>query len=404
MNRSFRTALHTACLLAFSTSVVACDVGAPVALSATSDRTDAPAEADAGRAFQHAPVRFAEPPRRALTSERADLATMEGGTCSAASSDHLLLDVPLDLPGSTLATNDAAKTYCADPSDATSAPDQTFELLLADDCTLTMWLETTTVGFEGAFELQTGCATKGDQLACVNGTNETSLLRAMTAGTYYVVVDGMNGTSGDFILHATCATPVCGDRVRNPATEACDGGLTPVAGDGCGDAGTGTECQGESTPAADTCNLTTPVALVMSTTTVFPEASTTPYTTIGSTADYEGDETLFWPALDQVFEFVPEATGVMQVRIGLDASGESFCANDWFSTGCWNHVLYVREDACSGQQLALTYPNFMTDDGVNELFIAVGAGQHYFVFVDGFDLTEYDAGPYYLEVSLLPPQ
>jgi hypothetical protein len=253
--------------------LAACDVSPDSTSLVTAPRTGEAARASVTRsraAIQ--PVRFASPPGRVLTQSAAAVMTLEGESCGASEPISLPLDEAIDIPGSTTETNDAAKTYCADPSDETSANDQTFELVLPADCTLSLSLETSE-GFEGAFELQTGCRAKGDQLGCVNGTNGTSLVRAMGAGTYYVVVDGVNSTAGDFTLHATCATPVCGDGVRNSATEACDGGADPIDGDGCTDASAEGGCEIESVPAADTCAEVTAIPLTLSSSAVMPAGS-----------------------------------------------------------------------------------------------------------------------------------
>lgn len=411
MNRFHSSALSALALL-FTTSLLACDVdatatrsarvGGEASVASESARGDRASESAGGdRAFELAPPRFAVPP--AMVPHASDaMRTLEGESCASEGEVTLPLDQTIDIVGSTTGANDNAKTFCADPNETTTAPDRIYQLLVPDDCTLSVTLEASE-GFDGAFELQTGCVPSGDQLACVNGLNAPSLLRAVSAGTYYLVVDGMNGTSGDFVVHATCATPACGDGIRNPATEACDGGPGATPGDGCIDAGELDECQIESVSAADSCVDTMPHELAPSTTTMLPTVGA-PYNTTGAANDYESSSNLFWPAVDQVFEFVPAAAGTLQIRIGLDDTGSAFCAKDWNSPGCWNHVLYARQGGCDGTDVAMSYPDFVTDDGVNQIAFPVELGVHYFVFVDGFDLTEYDTGPYYLEVSMLAPE
>lgn len=398
MIRSRRTALFTACLVSFSAAALGCEAGSPESLTATvsRDRTRRSVADPSVPALQ--PSRFVAPPK--LVGAGGPAPALESTTCEPVSSVTLELDEPFDIVGSTRGAHDTHKTYCADPSDATSAPDRVMTIEIPEDCTLTVTMESSE-GFDGAFQLQTGCADKGAQLGCINGQYGSTLLRGVAAGTYYLVVDGMNGTSGDFTLHATCAAPLCGDGALNAATEACDGGLDPLLGDGCTDAGEENGCEIESVGAADTCAATSPFEVAISSPATLP-SGVVPYTTIGAGSDHEGDEALFWPAVDEVFEFVPLETGTLRIRIGLDANGSPFCANDWSSPGCWNHVLYAREEACDAPNIQLSYPNFITDDGVNELYFAVDAGKSYFVFVDGFDMTEFDAGPYYLDVSLLP--
>jgi hypothetical protein len=345
----------------------------------------------------------AMPPRLAVPPAQQLVQTMDGDLCSSLTAPILRLDAALDITGTTSGQSSNWVTYCADTQDAPAA-DATIALVIPEACTLTLSLDSE-APFEGAFELRSACDSAGAQMGCINGTNDTELRLGLTAGTYYVVVDGMNGTSGDFTLHASCATPVCGDGVRNPDTEQCDGGMTPISGDGCVDAGQESECQFALTDAADTCeDITEAITLNPNSVTVFPQSGE-PFNTTGAGSDYETTEPLFWPASDQVFEFVASQTGTIKIRVGLDQNGAAFCAQDWFSPGCWNHLLYVRESACDGgEESAMSYPNFIDDDGVNEVQFDVSEGAHYWVFVDGFDMTEYDTGPYYLEVSMLAPQ
>lgn len=409
MKLSHRTALPV--VVALSTmSLVACDVGTPIALTAdrADDASDQPVSTLEGR------DRFvgggAEQARPQITAPKFGEPPVVGGgggggeaaaECNAIDSLSLDLDVAVDVKGDTTNASDNAPTSCFDPGNAVPAPDRAYEIVVPEDCTLVASLETDG-GFRGILDLRSGCSGKAGEIACADGNTASSIRRGVTAGTYYLVVDGLEGSSGQFLLHAKCATPVCGDGVVNPATETCDNGAQPSFKDGCIDPGKPGECRVESPVAATVCADTVPIEVAPQSVTLMP-SSGVPYDTH---LDTSGTVVAADPSGlgDHIFEFVPTADGALDIRIGLDANASPYCAKDLSSHGCWNHLLYARQDACDGATIQSSYPNFATDDGVNGLLFAVTHGVHYFVFVAGFGHPEDATGEYFLKVSLLPPQ
>lgn len=300
--------------------------------------------------------------------------------------------------GTTIGAIDDYKTFCADPDASSSAPDVVYQLSFASECTMSLLLHSEP-GFEGALDFQTSC---GADFYCVAPTLGNAALKLpVLPGSYSVVVDGVNGSSGAFSLDVTCDVPQCGDGVVNSG-EDCDGGPGATPGDGCGDPGTPNACKIEQTTAADTCADVVPVAVAAGAHFLLP-AVPPPFNLTGASDDYHSVDPSCSPnpAVDQVFGFIPAVDGTLTVTIGRDANGQAYCLQDPIPAGCWNHTLYLREGTCeTGTELTCAFPDYVTDDGVITVTAFVSAGVPYYLFVDGEDLSPYDVGPYILDVQL----
>ena len=309
------------------------------------------------------------------------------------------LGVPVSIEATTATAKDDYKTFCADADGTTSARDLVYQLAVPEACTLTVALAPAP-GFAGAFSFRTDCAAETGVYECVPTSATPTMKRAVSSGFYYVVVDGASSSDGAFTLDVACDPPSCGDGVVN-AGEECDGGPGTHPADGCGDPGTPTACMIESVAAADMCSGVSPVSVSLGSPMTIP-GSSTPFNSVGSQDDYHSidpDCTPF-PAVDQVFGFIPDQDGMLSITIGNDASGTPFCLGSELD-GCWNHTLYLREAACeTGTELTCSYPTYDGDDGVNSVSAQVTAGTPYYLFVDGADLSEFDMGPYFLDVTL----
>jgi hypothetical protein len=304
------------------------------------------------------------------------------------------------ITGTTVGAHDDLKTLCADTDASTSAPDVVYQLGLPSPCTLSVTLHEQGA-FQGAFSFRPSCSSlAGD---CVNPlVSGPTLVEATQPGFYSIVVDGVNKTAGDFTLDVACAVPACGDGVVNAPSEACDGGPGVHPNDGCGDPGTPNACQVEATNAADGCSDVVPVNVSLGAPLRLP-ANPPPYNTTNAHDDFTSADPNCSPApaVDQVFAFVPQADGTLDVTVGNDETGSAYCLQTPFPPGCWNHMLYARSGSCAaGTELGCAYPDYVTDNGVVSLHLAVTAGATYWVVVDGADMTVYDSGPYFLEVSL----
>lgn len=106
-----------------------------------------------------------------------------------------------------------------------AAVDGFFEAVLVSDADL-------------ALSVRTSCATVASELSCTNnalgpGGIELVELPVTVGQELYLVIDGVGGESGDYVLTAGSHKLVCGDGNKDPG-EACDDG-NAQAGDGCSD-------------------------------------------------------------------------------------------------------------------------------------------------------------------------
>ena len=121
---------------------------------------------------------------------------------------------------------------------------------------------------------------------------------------------------------------------------------------------------------------------------------------------------------DQVYAFVPQISGTMQMRVGFDPTDTlSECSIDPNGAHCWDRMIYARHLAGqSGQAVCANIANHMAcagptpaPDFANDLTISVTAGETYYFFIDSFwdgnvppQNFALVSGPYYLHVYLNP--
>lgn len=106
-----------------------------------------------------------------------------------------------------------------------AAVDGFFEAILVSDADLVI-------------SVRTSCSDAGTELTCQNaalglGGIELVELPVTMGQELFVVIDGVGGESGDYVLSAGSHKLVCGDGNKDPG-EACDDGNV-LAGDGCSD-------------------------------------------------------------------------------------------------------------------------------------------------------------------------
>lgn len=311
-------------------------------------------------------------------------------------------DAPVTVNGTTTALMNDFAPYCTTDPDGAGpelplpAPDAVVQVDISADCTLEVSL--TDVGsFDGLLSIRhEACETRVGGDICYNSGTDNEVAREhATAGSHWIVVDGDNGTSGDFALTISCSVPVCGDGVLNPG-EQCDY-LPVLPNDGCGDPGTGNECQAEGQVAAESCP-GTPVVINAGETLHLPSAAPT-YNTAGNADDSKGT---CMPAgenggPDETFAVTPAANGTLTITLGEDFNDQPFDCMA-MDPGCWANFVYVREAACTnGTEVVCGGYDAL---GVSEVTVPVTAGMPYFVFVDGLNDQFYAAGPYVLRLEL----
>ena len=222
----------------------------------------------------------------------------------------------------------------------------------------------------------------------------------VTPRTFYIFVDGENGTSGDYELTVTLNPATCGDFTVNTLTnEECDDGNTND-NDGCD-----STCQLEPPPVnTDLCLGETINVLSNSTTSISA-------TTLGFNDDYVYMAGPMCTApLDvppnagpeAVYNFLAPANGTVTASVGFDQSGTvNWC--DIFTPGvdpeCWDRVLWVSGPGVCGDPMAQLACSDLGFFEVETVTFPVTAGQAYYIMVDGFNNTQFSRGPFNLFVS-----
>jgi nitrous oxidase accessory protein NosD len=300
----------------------------------------------------------------------------------------------VSLTDTTLGRTDDLFSFCGDTTAASDAPDVVYAFTLPQDGTFKIDVTSLTAGFNPAVYLRTDCVT---DFSCFDFGAQTEIIAGdFPAGTYFIIVDGAAGTSGDFQITATFDAAICGDGVLN-LDEQCD----PGAGqpnDGCGDPGAPDACQLQPPPPNTDLCLGTPVSVPSGTTILTASDGNT---TIGFNNDFSGTCSIPPGGPDRVYQLTPQVSGTMTVSVGFGADGATpICDVDITDPGCWDRVLYVRTictDDTAPAQLGCS------DNGtlnVETLTFPVVAGTPYFVFVDGYDDQFYSSGIFNLVIKL----
>ena len=341
------------------------------------------------------------------------------------------IDSTAAIHGTTIGGTDNFKEWCADKDATTAAPDAVYELTIEQTCIFTLKLTDTTT-WAGAIEIRNTCATENlGADACINyGTSGQYYRSELPAGTYYIVVDGAGqlGAAGDYNMDLTCTTPKCGDGVVS-AGESCDPGsgppYDPVVWSGCGLPGSANACQLQSAAAADTCaDIPANGGIMIDTTAtvanpLFIPATLPLFDTRAANADYESVACIPPNAspgqggLDQVFEFLPQASGTLSVTIGQDQSQVDDCQPPGYDQPtCWIHTMWFRGTSCEmGTELPAAgaatgsgcTESSIPTNYVDTITVSVTAGQPYWLFVQGNGTDVIDAnqnGQYVLRATL----
>lgn len=293
------------------------------------------------------------------------------------------------IQGSTKSLVDDQTLFCS----PTPSADAVYHVQLTTACTLTVSL-TESEGFDGVLGLRRGqcdADVGGDQCFDVSSEGEW-FASSETEGGFWLVVEGANGTSGDFSLSFDCKAPTCGDLIVNEGEE-CDLGIGDD-GDTCSDT-----CQDVGADAAESCATVEAPFPLSAGLTVIPDEGVwftnagASHETIGSCA-YPGEVN----GKDEVFAFRPEASGTLTISTGLDEMGAPVC-NTFMEPECWYSFLYVREMSCDqGTEVACGEIDLET--GITQISFEVTEGRDYYLFVDGLNDQFYSFGPYTLHFDL----
>jgi cysteine-rich repeat protein len=251
---------------------------------------------------------------------------------------------------------------------------------------------------------------------CFNGNPNggDGLALNLEAGTYFVIVQG---DPGDHTLSVECATPDCGDGVRNDGEE-CDDGNT-ADDDGCDSACT---IEAPDLSVEDCAAAEGGAAVMLMPGLTYVPAMAPLATTLGAVDNATGScmvppGTDFGKGIitagspDHVYRVRVTQAGSLTITLGNNIDGVPFCGPDMsieppfpYPAGCWDRSLYVRQADCdTGAEVACD------DTGeyhqTESVTFAAAANTDYFVFVDGWTAftngeDSYDRGLYTLEFDL----
>jgi hypothetical protein len=109
--------------------------------------------------------------------------------------------------------------------------------------------------------------------------------------------------------------------------------------------------------------------------------------------------------VDRVLQLTPAKSGMMTVSIGYEADGvTSICGTNSSALDCWQPMLYARSTcATASTELACATgspPMNLNAFVPQTISFAVTANTPYWVFVDGYDGSNYSSGPFNLVVDL----
>jgi hypothetical protein len=254
-----------------------------------------------------------------------------------------------------------------------TAGEQVYQFTIAASTGVTITTDFPATDFNTAIYLRSDCTNAGTQLGCAsNGMLGDTMTASLAPGTYYVYVDGIAGTSGNYGLEVNL-TPIL------PVGSPCDpAGVMNMCATGlvCEDVGAGPVC---TDPAA---------ACLASAMTITADGTPVTGTTVGGTSSYTPGCSTDGGAPDNVWAVTvpPGSTGDLIIT----ATQTSF-ATDMFdiilsvSTGCDDATM---ELGCSDG------PNAADPETVTIPSAAPGT---YYIMVDGYNGH---AGAYSLTATL----
>jgi hypothetical protein len=313
------------------------------------------------------------------------------------------------LDGTILGAADDYESFCADMTITDDNVDVAYQVTLNGGGLLQLDLDDHLGSneFDGAVSLRKIVCTArnaGDNCSNLAAVNE-SLDVDLAAGTYWVVIEGANGQTGDFTLSAALAAPVCGNGIVNneSAGEECD--LVPNDPAVCNPPGSVDQCKfaGPVNPAVEDCP-GLPVAMPVGSLDLTGPVQNTCTNVDNHVGTCAGPNV---GGKDAVYHIVPASSGTLTATVGNDASGQSACVvcpNCPDCGVCWAPVVYARKGACSGatatQVACQSDPTFAST--VMTVTVPVTAGEDVWLFVDGFTGDAFYAGTYILELTLAP--
>ncbi|MCA9624612.1 MAG: DUF4215 domain-containing protein, partial [Myxococcales bacterium] len=219
---------------------------------------------------------------------------------------------------------------------------------------------------------------------------------------FHFIVDGENGSAGEYLLEVSFTAPDCGDGAINVGEECDDGNV--VDNDGCS-----ATCTVETTSIFDVCP-GQPVTVNPNVTVIEPGS------TWGYADDYNylAQQDCAFDSLggkDRVYRVMPTAAGTLTATIGLDANGmDEVCETEGLgSPQCWDATLFaVGPTDCDDANMdnILDAPQLACSDqqlyGPETISFPVLANTEYFIVVDSPFNGQLYFGSYNLKLELTP--
>jgi hypothetical protein len=151
--------------------------------------------------------------------------------------DHCTNTAPLTFSGGTAtASGTTAGTYSdGNGTCATgTAPDVIYSFTTSSVQEFQVTVSTSTGTYQPAVFLRSASCTTGTQVGCAFasalGGSASLNIGALPAGTYYLWIDGVGGTSGAYSINATLTNPIVGERCANPEPLVFTSGMAMVSG------------------------------------------------------------------------------------------------------------------------------------------------------------------------------
>ncbi len=273
---------------------------------------------------------------------------------------------------------------------ASNGPECVYELVIQNPGTLKILVEQgPNSSLNPTLYLRSNCANDQTSLGCMSLSpiKEGAGFDVPQPTTWWLFVDGEQGSSGDYVLTIDHQAAACGDGVVNTG-ETVD----------CGP-----NCIPNGNNLFDDCALPEPVIIQPNVPNTFPTVSTCGYADDYTASAGGGCAVAPGPGgPDRLYEVIPTQNGTLTATIGYASDGTTNICETYTLTdpGCWDYVLWaVGPEVCTnGPQIACADGHYTPV----QLSFPVQGALSYFLMVDGNGHSAKASGTYNLRLELTP--